>query len=103
MGLGVIAAVFSGGFDADSDSDRRGAVSGGAAGRLVPQGAGDVGQGTAESELGLDGGHAALLVMCDENEVQATSEYLTSLGGKARVSRRRLRRAENAAQAAEQA
>ena len=29
----------------------------------------------------LDGGRAALLVMCDEAEVQATTDYLVAAGG----------------------
>jgi hypothetical protein len=30
----------------------------------------------------LEGGRAALLVMCDEAEVKATSDYLAAAGGK---------------------
>ena len=51
----------------------------------------------------LDGGRAALLVMCDANEVQATSEYLTAAGGKTQSHAIDSAELENAAKAAEQA
>ena len=35
----------------------------------------------------LDGGRAALLVMCDASEVQPTSEYLTSQQERSRLTR----------------
>jgi hypothetical protein len=51
----------------------------------------------------LDGGRAALLVMCDANEVQATSEYLTAAGGKTQSHAVNAAELETAAKAAEEA
>lgn len=81
MGLGVIAAVFSGGLSL-VPSAIGGALAGGAAGTLFRKGL-----GMSEEELNklssdLDNGRAALLVMCDAGEVQPTSEYLTAAGGR---------------------
>jgi uncharacterized membrane protein len=81
MGLGVIAAVFSGGLTLIPTAIG-GAVAGGAAGTLFRKGLGMSDEELQQLSTDLDGGRAALLVMCDANEVQATSEYLTAAGGK---------------------
>jgi uncharacterized membrane protein len=80
-GLGVIAAVFSGGLTLIPTAIG-GAIAGGAAGSLFRKGLGMSDQELQQFSSELDGGRAALLVMCDGNEVQATSEYLTAAGGK---------------------
>jgi uncharacterized membrane protein len=81
MGLGVIAAVFSGGLTLIPTAIG-GALAGGAAGTLFRKGLGMSDEELQALSTDLDGGRAALLVMCDANEVQPTSEYLTAAGGK---------------------
>ena len=81
MGLGVLAAVFSGGITL-IPSVVGGAVAGGAAGSLFRKGLGFSDDELQQLSSDLDGGHAALLVMCNDDEVAATSEYLTAAGGK---------------------
>ncbi len=81
MGLGVLAAVFSGGITL-IPSVVGGAVAGGAAGSLFRKGLGFSDEELQQLSSDLDGGHAALLVMCNDDEVAATSEYLTAAGGK---------------------
>ena len=81
MGLGVIAAVFSGGLTL-IPAAIGGAVAGGAAGTLFRKGLGMSDEDIQKLNKDLDGGRAALLVMCDANEVQATSEYLVAAGGR---------------------
>jgi len=102
MGLGVIAAVFSGGLTLIPTAIG-GAVAGGAAGSLFRKGLGMSDEELQRLSTDLDGGRAALLVMCDANEVQATSEYLTAAGGKTESHTVDTAELENAAKAAEQA
>lgn len=80
MGLGVLAAVFSGGLTL-VPSVVGGAVAGGAVGALSHKSLGLTDEELTGLGHELEGGRAALLVMCDEGEVKATSDYLTSLGG----------------------
>jgi hypothetical protein len=47
----------------------------------------------------LDNGHAALLVMCNAGEEQATSEYLVAAGGKTETHTVDATELENAANA----
>jgi uncharacterized membrane protein len=84
MGLGVLAAVFSGGITL-IPGVVGGAVAGGAAGSLFRKGLGFSDDELQQLSSDLDGGHAALLVMCNDDEVAATSEYLTAAGGKPRA------------------
>jgi uncharacterized membrane protein len=100
MGLGVIAAVFSGGLTLIPTAIG-GAVAGGAAGALFRKGLGMSDEELKELSADLDGGRAALLVMCDESEVAATSEYLTAAGGKPRTHPIDAAQLEDAAKAAE--
>jgi uncharacterized membrane protein len=84
MGLGVIAAVFSGGLTL-IPGVVGGAVAGGAVGALFRKGLGMSDAELEELRSELEGGRAALLVMCDEGEVQPTTEYLVAAGGRPRV------------------
>jgi uncharacterized membrane protein len=102
MGLGVMAAVFSGGLTLIPTAIG-GAVAGGAAGSLFRKGLGMSDEELQELSSELDGGRAALLVMCDEGEVTATTEYLTSAGGKPRTHAINSAELEDAAKAAESA
>ncbi len=81
MGLGVMAAVFSGGLTL-IPTVVGGAIVGAAAGSLSRKGLGlsEAEQQQLNSELG--GGRAALLVMCGDSEVKAISDYLTLEGGR---------------------
>jgi uncharacterized membrane protein len=81
VGLGAIAAVVSGGLTL-IPSAIGGAVVGGAAGSLFRKGLGMSEEDLKKLSADLDNGRAALLVMCNAGEVQATSEYLTAAGGK---------------------
>jgi uncharacterized membrane protein len=81
MGLGVLAAVFSGGLTLIPTAVG-GAVAGGAAGSLSRKGLGISDEELQALSGELDGGRAALLVMCNEPEVKATTDYLVAAGGK---------------------
>jgi uncharacterized membrane protein len=83
MGLGVAAAVLSGGLTLIPTAIG-GAVAGGAAGALSRKGLGMSDEEFQQLSAELDGGRAALLVMCDEGEVQPTTEYLVAAGGRPR-------------------
>jgi uncharacterized membrane protein len=85
MGLGALAAVFSGGLTL-VPSVIGGAVAGGAAGTLFRKGLGVTDADLARLGNELDGGHAALLVMCDPSDVTATSDYLVAAGGRPQTS-----------------
>ena len=100
MGLGVIAAVFSGGLTLIPTAIG-GAVAGGAAGALSRKGLGMSDEELQQLSSELDGGRAALLVMCDEPEVQATTDYLTAAGGRTHSHPVDSAELENAAKAAE--
>jgi uncharacterized membrane protein len=81
MGLGVIAAVFSGGLTLIPTAIG-GAVAGGAAGALFRKGLGVSDEELQQLSSELDGGHAALLIFSDASGAQATSEYLFAAGGR---------------------
>jgi uncharacterized membrane protein len=102
LGLGVLAAVFSGGLTL-IPSAVGGAVLGGAGGSLSRKGLGVSDEELQQLSTELDGGRAALLVMCNEPEVQATTEYLVAAGGRPHtgtVSDAELQQAAQAASAA---
>jgi uncharacterized membrane protein len=99
MGLGVLAAVFSGGLTLIPTAIG-GAVAGGAVGSLSRQGLGLSEEELQQLSAELDGGHAALLVMCNEGEVQATTDQLTAAGGRPQSHPIVAADLENAAQAA---
>ncbi len=79
---GAIAALLSGGLTL------LGGLIGGAALGALGGSLSKQGLGLSEDDLKalaaeLNAGHAALLVMCDDSEVEATTAELTTLGGKA--------------------
>jgi len=80
MGLGALAAVFSGGLTLIPTAIA-GAAGGGLVGSLSKQGLGLSDDDLQQLSAQLDGGHAALLVMCDAPEVEATTAELTAAGG----------------------
>ena len=102
MGLGLIAAVFSGGLTLIPTAIG-GAAAGGAAGSLFRKGLGMSDEELQQLSSELDNGRAALLVMCDAGEVARTSEYLTAAGGKPRSHAIDAAQLEYAAKAAESA
>ena len=102
MGLGVMAAVFSGGLTL-IPGVVGGAVAGGAVGTLFRKGLGMSDAELEELRSELEGGRAALLVMCDDGEVEATTEYLVAAGGRPRVHTIASADLENAAKEAEAA
>jgi uncharacterized membrane protein len=81
MGLGALAAVFSGGLTL-IPTLVGGAVAGGALGSLSKQGLGVTDETLQQLNAALDGGRAALLVLCDDGEVAATTAQLTAAGGR---------------------
>src|SRR5579872_641000 len=81
MGLGVLAAVLSGGLTL-VPTVVGGAVAGGAVGALSHKSLGLTQDELDSLAKELDGGKAAVLVMCDEGEVTATTDYLVAAGGK---------------------
>jgi uncharacterized membrane protein len=80
LGLGVLAAVLSGGLTLVPGAVA-GAVAGGAVGSLSRKGLGVTDEELENLTKDLEGGRAALLVMCDEGEVAATTAYLVAAGG----------------------
>jgi uncharacterized membrane protein len=85
MGLGALAAVLSGGLTL-VPGVVGGAVAGGGAGSLFRKGLGVSDADLVKLGDELDGGHAALLVMCTPDDVDATSEYLKAAGGRPQTS-----------------
>jgi uncharacterized membrane protein len=81
MGLGVLAAVFSGGLTLIPGAVG-GAVAGAAVGSVSRTGLGITEDERQQLVGELDGGRAALLVMCDEDEVKAVTDYLVAAGGR---------------------
>jgi len=79
--VGVITAVLSGGVTL-LGSVIGGAVLGGLGGSLSKQGLGLTEDDLRTLAAELSAGHAALLVMCDDAEVEPTMAELTRLGGK---------------------
>jgi uncharacterized membrane protein len=85
IGLGALAAVFSGGLTL-VPGVVGGAVAGGGAGTLFRKGLGVSDADLQRLGSELDGGHAALLVMCSPDDAEATSEYLQAAGGRPQTS-----------------
>jgi uncharacterized membrane protein len=83
--VGVIAGILTGGLSLVGGAIW-GAVFGGAAGALTKKGIGLSKEEVDRLGGELDNGHAALLVMVDENEVADTTAELTRLGGRAQAS-----------------
>jgi uncharacterized membrane protein len=81
MGLGVMAAVLSGGLTLIPTAIG-GAIAGAAAGSLSRKGLGLTDEEQQQLKSELDGGRAALLVMCPDAEVKAISDYLALEGGR---------------------
>ena len=81
MGLGALAAVLSGGLTL-LPTLIGGAVAGGALGSLSKQGLGVTDETLQRLTAELDGGRAALLVLCDAGAVAATSARVTEWGGR---------------------
>jgi uncharacterized membrane protein len=81
MGLGALAAVLSGGLTL-IPTLVGGAVAGGALGTLSKQGLGVTDETLQQLNAALDGRRAALLVLCDAGEVEATTARVTQLGGR---------------------
>ena len=107
LGLGALAAVFSGGLTLIPTAVA-GAAGGGLVGSLSKKGLGLSDDDLQQLSAQLDGGRAALLVLCDEPEVEATAAQLAASGGTVRrpadaVSPEALREAAQAAGAAPEA
>jgi uncharacterized membrane protein len=81
MGLGVMAAVFSGGLTLIPTAIG-GAIAGAAAGSLSHKGLGLTDAERQELSAELEGGRAALLVMCNDSEVDPITDYLKLEGGR---------------------
>ena len=79
--VGAITALLSGGLTL-MGGVIGGAVLGGIGGSLSKHGLGLSEDDLKALAAELDAGHAALLVMCDDSEVEATTAELTTLGGK---------------------
>jgi uncharacterized membrane protein len=104
MGLGALAAVFSGGLTLIPTAIA-GAAGGGLVGSLSKKGLGMSDEDLQQLSAQLDGGHAAILVMCDDPDVDATEAQLSASGGTVRrpadaVSSDALQQASQAAGAA---
>jgi uncharacterized membrane protein len=83
--VGVIAGILTGGVSLVGGAIW-GAVLGGGAGALSKKGIGLSKDEIDRLGAELENGHAALLVMVDENEVADTTAEVTRLGGKAQAS-----------------
>jgi len=83
--VGVIAGILTGGLSLVGGAIW-GVVLGGAAGALSKKGIGLSKEEVDRLGGELDNGHAALLVMVDENEVADTTAEVTRLGGRAQAS-----------------
>jgi uncharacterized membrane protein len=83
LGLGALAAVFSGGLTL-LPAALGGAVGGGLVGSLSKKGLGLSDEDLQRLGAELEGGRAALLVLCDEPEVAATAAQLAASGGTVR-------------------
>jgi uncharacterized membrane protein len=104
LGLGVLAAVFSGGLTLIPTAIG-GAVGGGLVGSLSKKGLGMSDEDLQQLSAALEGGRAALLVLCDDPDVDATTAQLAASGGTVRraadaVSAEALQEAAPAASAA---
>jgi uncharacterized membrane protein len=81
IGIGVFAAVVSGGLTLIPTAIG-GAIAGAAAGSLSRKGLGLTEAEKQQLNTDLDGGCAAILVMCNDSEVKAITDYLTLEGGR---------------------
>ena len=81
VGIGVLAAVLSGGLTL-IPSAIGGAIVGGVAGSLSHKGLGLTDAEKQRLSSDLDNGCAAILVMCDDSEVKAINDYLALEGGR---------------------
>jgi uncharacterized membrane protein len=81
VGVGVMAAVLSGGLTLIPTAIG-GAIAGAAAGSLSRKGLGLTDAQAQQLNSELDGGRAAVLVMCAESEVKAIGDYLALEGGR---------------------
>jgi uncharacterized membrane protein len=81
LGIGVLAAVLSGGLSLIPTAIG-GAIAGAAAGALSHKALGLTETEKDQLNSDLDRGCAAILVMCDESEVQAIADYLALEGGR---------------------
>ena len=104
LGLGALAAVVSGGLTL-LPAAIGGAAGGGLAGSRSKRGLGLSDDDLQQLRAALEGGRAALLVLCDPHEVAVTTALLTAAGGTVRppagaVSPEALREASPAASAA---
>jgi uncharacterized membrane protein len=107
MGLGALAAVLSGGLTL-LPTAVAGAAGGGLVGALSKKGLGLSDDDLQELSAQLGGGRAALLVLCDDPQVEATAAQLVASGGTVRrpaaaVSAEALQEAVQAAGAAPEA
>ena len=96
--VGVITAILSGGVTL-LGGVIGGAVLGGLGGSLSKHGLGLTEDDLQALAAELSAGHATLLVMCDDSEVEATTAELTTLGGKTQskpVSEEAVQQAEQA-------
>jgi uncharacterized membrane protein len=100
MGIGVMAAVLSGGLTLIPTAIG-GAVAGGALGSLARKALGTTDAELEDLRSELDDGRAAMLVMCNTSEVDATTEYLEAAGGRAWSHAMHMADLEEAAKAAE--
>jgi uncharacterized membrane protein len=82
---GAAAGLLSGGLTIVGGA-LLGGILGGGAGALTKQGIGLSQEDMDRMSSELDGGHAALLVMADADEVADTTAELTRLGGRAQAS-----------------
>ena len=83
MGLGALAAVLSGGLTLIPTAVG-GAVGGGLVGSFSKKGLGLSDDDLQQLNAQLAEGHAALLVLCDDPEVEATTARLVASGGEVR-------------------
>jgi uncharacterized membrane protein len=81
MGIGVLAAVLSGGLTLIPTAIG-GAIAGAAAGALSHKALGLTDTEKNQLNSDLDRGCAAILVMCDDSEVIAITDYLVLEGGR---------------------
>lgn len=81
LGIGVLAAVASGGLTLIPTAIG-GAIVGAAAGSLSRKRLGLTDSEEKRLSSDLDGGCAAILVMCNDSEVKAVTDYLTLEGGR---------------------
>jgi len=80
LGIGVLAAVLSGGLSLIPTAIG-GAIAGAAAGAMSHKALGLTDTEKNQLNSDLDRGCAAILVMCDESEVTALTDYLALEGG----------------------